>query len=56
MNLDSLIFENLCEDLELVQWEKLSNLELAKLSRSVNYASRKVEQELINREMIEVAE
>ncbi len=52
MNLDKLIFENLCDDLKLISWGRLSNTELAQLSRSVNYASRKVEQELIKREMI----
>lgn len=53
MNLDKLIFENLCDDLKLIQWGKLSNTELAQLSRSVNYASRKIDKELIKREMIE---
>lgn len=57
MNLDSLAFNNLCDDLKLVRWERLTNVELAQLSRSVNYASRKIERELLAREMIsEVAE
>lgn len=55
MNLDKLIFENLCDDLKLIRWGKLSNTELAQLSRSVHYAHRKTEQELIKREMIEEA-
>ena len=56
MNLDSLAFNNLCDDLKLVQWERLTNVELAQLSRSVNYANRKVEAELIKREMIKEEE
>ena len=58
MNLGSLMFNNLCDDLKLIRWDNLSNMDLAQLSRSVNYASRKIEVELIKREMIkeEVAE
>lgn len=56
MSLDSLAFNNLCDDLKLVQWERLTNVELAQLSRSVNYANRKVEAELIKREMIKEEE
>ena len=49
MNLDRLAFNKLCDDLKLIRWHKLSNAELAQLSRTVNYASHKVEGELIRR-------
>lgn len=49
MNLDRLAFNKLCDDLKLIRWHKLSNSELGQLSRTVNYASHKVEGELIRR-------
>lgn len=50
MNLDSLAFNKLCNDLKLIQWQKLSNTELAQLYRTVKYVDRKVGMELTRRE------